>query len=136
MKGIYIRRISLALFCLYILAVGVLCFLKPDDLPQVERTFFGIPLDKVAHFLMFTPFTILSGLAFVQKDTGLGKGLAVIAILFIVGAGLAYATEVIQAHTGYRAYEMTDFFADLTGLTFGTVIAVLYMAITKRIENR
>lgn len=136
MEQVNIKKISMVLFCLYILAVCILCFMKPDDLPQVERTFFGIPLDKVAHFLMFLPFTILSGLSFVHKGCSLPKGLAVIAILFIVGAGTAYGTEVIQAQTGYRAYEIGDYLADLTGLGTGTLLAALYLIFTTRTGNR
>lgn len=136
MKGSDIKKLSLALFCLYIAAVAALCFMKPDDMPQVEKDFFGIPLDKVAHFLMFTPFTILSGMTFIHKERSLWKGLTVIVILYVVGAGAAYGTEVLQAQTGYRAYEMGDFFADLSGLSFGTVVSAVYLAATKRKETR
>ena len=46
-------------FCVYIASILALCLIKPDDLPQPEIYFFGLPVDKVVHFLMFLPFPVL-----------------------------------------------------------------------------
>ena len=45
-----------------------LCLMKPDDMPQPELYFFGLPLDKVADFLMFTPFPVLAVLMLWNKE--------------------------------------------------------------------
>jgi hypothetical protein len=58
------RIIFLLLFCLYIAAVAYLCFARPDEVPSLPETWFGLPADKVAHFLMFLPFPFLGYIAF------------------------------------------------------------------------
>ena len=94
-------------------------------------TFLGIPIDKCLHFLMFLPFPILAGLVFTDKERSFLSGLAIMTVLAVVGSGLAYGTELIQAHTGYRAYETEDFIADAIGICAGTVIFLSYTIITR-----
>ena len=119
-------------FCIYLAAVAVLCFARPESLPQIEvKTFLGIPIDKILHFIMFLPYTILSGLAFIGKDTRAAACMAVLILSVVTGAGISYGTEAIQAQTGYRAYEIGDFYADVTGIMTGTVVAVVYLIKTR-----
>ena len=44
------------LFFLYIAAVLYLCFGRFDNAPSIELNLWGIPTDKIVHFLMFFPF--------------------------------------------------------------------------------
>lgn len=125
------KRLHIVLFCLYLTAVVILCFMKPDDLPSVEKYLFGIPIDKIAHFTMFLPYPILCSLSFMRHDMNKFRRMCVLAIIVITGIGMAYGTEVIQAHTGYRAYEIKDFYADMTGMCFGTLITLTYILIQK-----
>ena len=125
------KRLHIALFCLYLTAVGILCFMKPDDLPSVEKYLFGIPLDKIVHFTMFLPYPVLCSMSFMNHDMKKQRSICVLAVIFISGAGMAYGTEVIQAHTGYRAYEIIDFYADMTGMTIGALITLTYILIKK-----
>ena len=53
------KILFISAFCIYLAAVFFLCLMKPDDLPQTELMLFGLPADKVAHFLMFFPFPVL-----------------------------------------------------------------------------
>ena len=130
-----LKKIYIAVFCIYLTAVALLCFLRPSSLPEVDiKTFLGIPIDKCLHFLMFLPFPILSGLVFIDKESGLLSGIAIMAVLAVVGSGLAYGTELIQAHTGYRAYEIGDFIADAIGICAGTA-AFLSYTITTRLKK-
>lgn len=123
-----LRRIYIAVFCVYLAAVGILCFISPSDLPEVDiTTFLGIPIDKVLHFLMFLPFPILSGMVFITRGGRTASEFFVMAILAITGIGVAYGTEVIQAHTGYREYEIGDFYADLIGIAAGTFVCLVYL---------
>ena len=46
----------------------MLCFTSSDKLPDIQKTIFGFPTDKVAHFLMFLPFPILFYMAW-DHDT-------------------------------------------------------------------
>ena len=90
------------------LAVGYLCFSRPDEIPSIPLDWFGIPTDKIAHFVMFTPFPILASLAFIPEKYGkFRKVLGIIAIAAL-GAVTAAATEQIQEVLGYRCYETKD----------------------------
>lgn len=126
------KKIYIATFCIYLTAVALLCFLNPSSLPEVDiRTFLGIPADKCLHFLMFFPYPVLAGLVFTDKENSVFNGLTIMTVLAVVGLGLAYGTELIQAHTGYRAYEIGDFIADAIGIGAGTVAFLSYTIITR-----
>ena len=135
MIKVNIKRLSTAAFCVYLVAVAVLCFLKPSSLPEVRfTTIFGIPVDKLVHFLMFLPYPILSGLSFMNRKLPIFVNMFILAILVTTGAGIAYGTEVLQAQTGYRSYEIADFNADLAGIAVGAVctfIGMLYIKLNK-----
>jgi VanZ family protein len=128
MKG---RRhhIYIVLFCLYILAVGVVCFARPDEIPQLPLDWFGLSSDKIAHFLMFIPFPILAWLTFVPERLSKScKSLSLIAIS-VIGAVIAAATEQIQGALGYRLYEIKDLFADFIGIAVGAIAILAYIAL-------
>ena len=52
------------LFAVYLAAVLVLCFGKFPSSEDVPKYLWGIPTDKIVHFLMFLPFPVLAYLAF------------------------------------------------------------------------
>ena len=58
------RVFKIVLFLVYVALVAWLCFgmFKPSQ--DIPRSLFGIPIDKVVHFLMFLPFPILGTIAF------------------------------------------------------------------------
>ena len=90
---------------------------------------FGIPTDKIAHFVMFAPFPILASLAFIPEKYGkFRKVLGIIAIAAL-GAVTAAATEQIQEVLGYRCYETKDMMADLIGIAAGAVAMMAYVAL-------
>lgn len=120
------------LLCIYLAAIIYLCFMKPDDLPEVPMTFFGLPLDKVVHFCMFAPFPILSFTAFYPKEATTWRQFMLLAVLVAFGAGMAYGTEQLQGMTDYRSYEMADFHADLTGLACGTAAVIAFILFRKK----
>ena len=123
----YRKQISLILFCLYIMAVAVLCFTQGEQLPELPNTWFGLSSDKVAHALMFFPFTILGYLSFTSEENSTLQKVAVLTVLIAVGCGMAYATESIQRVLGYRAYEISDMKADMAGLGLGTLISIMFI---------
>lgn len=126
------KTIYLTVFCAYLAAIALLCFARPENLPQIDvKTFLGIPIDKILHFFMFLPYTILAGLTFIGKDMRAGACTAVLILAVVTGAGISYGTEAIQAKTGYRAYEIRDFYADVTGMMTGTLAAVAYLIKTR-----
>lgn len=126
------KTISTLIFCVYLAAIAVACFIKGDNIPDVQFTLFGIPTDKIVHFCMFAPYPLLSFLTFKPSGTGKGRAALLVAVLTVFGAGLAYGTEMLQGITDYRAYEIADFHADLAGLAFGLVVLAAFMTYKRK----
>ena len=122
------KKISTILFCIYVVAVVLLCIIKTDSLPELPRNIFGIPLDKLTHFTMFFPFPILGYCAFYPTAEGYWRKAAVLAILFIIGCAFALSTERLQAMTSYRSCELLDMVADGVGLLAGSLTTLIYIA--------
>ena len=127
-----LKHISLAIFCCYILAVVLLCLIRTESLPELQKTFLGIPLDKVAHFMMFIPFPLLGYMSFHSERKEIWRTMAVLGILCILGVGFAFATERLQAMTTYRSCEPADMVADMTGIVSGAVVAAVTVFIRHR----
>jgi VanZ family protein len=123
--------ISRILFCLYVTAVILLCIIKTESLPELPKTFLGIPLDKIAHFIMFLPFPILSYATFCHKDSSIWRDLALMAIICITGGVFAYSTEILQSMTDYRSSDIMDIAADGAGLLSGTLATIIYILFRK-----
>lgn len=120
-----IKRIALVLFCIYVIAVTLLCVIQTDNIPELPKTFLGIPMDKVAHFVMFCPFVILGYSAFYPTHKALWRKIAVICILTVLGCVFAFATERLQALTSYRSCEIKDMAADGIGIFTGAMTALI-----------
>ena len=131
MKG-RIHTLYIITFCIYLAAVALLCFIKPSSLPEMDiKTFLGLPVDKVLHFIMFLPYPVLAGMVFINKEQKTAAAAVILTVLAITGIGVAYGTEIIQSHTGYRSYEIADFHADMIGIAAGTLLAAAYMTYTR-----
>ena len=90
MEGRY-KKIYIAIFCAYLAAVGLLCFLRPSSLPEMEvKTFLGIPIDKILHFIMFLPYPILAGLVFIRRDSTAAYFIAMLMIIAVTGICISY----------------------------------------------
>ena len=129
------RIFFIVAFCIYIAAVLYLCLMKPDDIPQPEFTLFGLPLDKVVHFLMFLPFPILSYSMLWKGNRRTLINLLILAASLICGVGLAFLTERLQAMTQYRSADIYDIYADMKGLATGSLLVLTNIAFVK-IRNR
>jgi VanZ family protein len=102
-------------------------------MPSFELTFFGLPIDKVVHFLMFLPFPFL---AFKTLDSEVPKhGRRGLLILGITAAGTALAalTEFVQGYLSYRSEDTYDLLSDYMGLGSGIIILIIYL-IFKRLR--
>ena len=111
---------------LYVIAVAWFCFAKFQRLPDVPRTLFGIPIDKVVHFSMFLPFPILAFLAYDHLTETPWQALAALVSICAVGGVFAGITELIQEQLAYRTKDINDFGADclaigLSGLLVFTI---------------
>ena len=87
---------------LYVVAVAYLCFANFHKLPDVPKTFLGIPMDKIVHFCMFFPFPILAFFAYDKL------------------------TEIIQGSLPYRSQDIHDFGADLLSIGISGLLVFLY----------
>ena len=125
------RIIAVVLFMAYLAIVSYLCFGKPDDLPQLPMNWFGLPADKIGHFLMFAPFTPLAYMSLVSDDMSSARNVMLIIIVIIAGTGLALGTELVQAHLQYRTAEKYDLLADMIGLSTGAFMTTLYIFFKK-----
>ena len=97
---------------LYVVAVAWLCFANLSKAPQLPRTLFGLPIDKVVHFLMFFPFPILAFLAYDHLTQTPWQALAALISICAIGGIFAGITEIIQGQLSYRTKDINDFGAD------------------------
>ena len=117
-------RISFRLLLLiYLAGVCLLCLIHSESLPQISFTLWGIPQDKIVHFLMFLPFPFLAEFSFGTGNSS-RRVLLRVALLFLVGAVLAGLTEYLQKISGYRSMELLDFVADCLGLALSCIIVL------------
>ena len=114
------------LLVLYLIALVWLCFGHFDSMPHVKRYYWGIPTDKIVHFLMFLPFPILAYFAFDRYAEKFWPSVAWTAAAFLAGILLAAGTEVGQAClTSYRSGDPNDFRADLVALGVSTLLVFI-----------
>ena len=89
--------ISRILFAVYLVAVAVLCFGNFQSSEDVPKDLWGLPMDKVVHFLMFFPLPVLAYLAFDRYQAK--RRPAILWVAVTVLGGCAYA-----AFTGCNDY--------------------------------
>lgn len=117
------------LFVLYLCAIAFLCFMHVDKLPDMQKFIFGIPTDKLAHFLMFLPFPILAYLAYDHLTNKVWSAVLFAVVTMLVGGLIAYGTEYVQGRLPYRSMDIRDFKADALALVVSSV-AVFIVDVT------
>ena len=91
------RILAILLFILYLCAVAYCCFGRFKDLPQIgQDSLWGIPMDKVVHFIIFFPFPILCYAAFRPKSEKGWRIALAVAIIFVIGCAVAAGTEIFH----------------------------------------
>lgn len=114
---------------LYIAIVAFLVLFDFSEGPQVPSVLWGIPTDKIVHFLIFTPYPILFyGSLHDITDRPYGHLILLMTIL-VTGCMLAFLTELAQSLTDYRSAEPLDFLADVAGLLASSFLILLSSAI-------
>ena len=129
MKRTSIFRI---LTVLYLAAVAFLCFSNFGSVRDVPLTIFGIPTDKIVHFLMFLPFPVVTFFSLRMKGAGVLRTILIIICLFALGCFLAWGTEYIQSKLPYRTMDPADFRADSLGLICGSVITFIICLFSRK----
>ena len=120
------------LFVLYIIAVCVLCFADAPDMPEVDKFILGIPMDKIAHFLMFAPFPFLAHLAFGRSGGNANYRVRFALLTFLAGEVFALATETVQYFLPTRTMELADFLADTIGIALCTVAMAIFFYLRRK----
>jgi hypothetical protein len=129
------RTFARVLFVLYLVAVAWLCFGKFSSVPDVPRSFWGIPTDKVVHFLMFLPFPLLAYGALGVRPRSFFLSLLLVAGIFAAGCVLSGGTEVVQSFLYWRSGDLRDFEADALALGISSGI-VLLIETVRQIRRR
>ena len=120
------RTFARILFVLYLIAVAWLCFGKFSSMSDVPRSLWGIPTDKVVHFLMFFPYPVLAFFAFSPRTKTVRSSLLWTIVTFLTGCAVAGATEIIQAKLlPYRMGDLNDFKADILALAVSSALVCL-----------
>ena len=121
------------MFILYLGVVLWCCFGNFQSLPDVPQEYFGIPTDKIVHFLMFCPFPILAYFAFDFHSKTVRSSLLFAATVFIIGCIFAAATEIGQAKlTTWRSGDPTDLIADISALALASIAVIIFDRIKQR----
>ena len=117
--------LSRIVFAVYILTVLVLCFGEFDSVQDVPKYLWGIPTDKIAHFLMFLPLTVLTYLAFDGYAKRRWTSILWVIVAFVFGCIFAAGTELVQSGLSYRSGDPADFQADILALLVSSLLVIL-----------
>lgn len=123
--------ISPVMLSIYFIILMILCFWHFQDMSEASTLVFGIPLDKIIHFLLFFPLPLLGYATFVKKTRNRWKSMFIIIVIMIAGCIIGGLTEIIQGLTGYRSCDINDFRADAFGMTASTIITLIWDAIRR-----
>ncbi len=106
--------------------IGVVLFLilydfSDQNMTDIPTTILGIPLDKIAHFMMFFSFAII--IYIYRKYHPKIKWLQRSIVLLILGVAFAITTELLQLTlTSYRSFDILDIIADICGVMTGIAL--------------
>ena len=134
MKAPKRRHMAILLFAFYLAAVAYLCFLKPGSIPVLQQFIFGIPTDKVIHFIMFLPYPILAYISFRPDRKGVLTHLLALIAIIAVGAAMAMGVERLQIAAG-RNYDIKDFYANIAGMAAGAAITLIFILARHRLDK-
>lgn len=107
---------------LYLAAIAFLCFSEFKDLPDVQKSFLGIPTDKLVHFAMFFPFPWIAYNAVDRKPKRIAEIIAGVVSVCSIGCIFAGITEIIQGMLPYRSEDKLDFAADCLAICLCSII--------------
>ena len=120
-----LRTLFRILLLCYLAALAFLCFWHFKSLPDVPRTLWSIPMDKVVHFCMFLPFPILVYLAVDRYTVKPWHSILFALGVFLLGCLLAAGTELIQGMTAWRSKDPLDFRADALALSISSLLVCI-----------
>ena len=120
------------LFAVYLAAVLALCFGKFPSSEDVPKYLWGIPTDKIVHFLMFLPFPVLAYLAFDRYPGKPGHSVLQTALACLAGCAFAVGTELVQSRLPWRSGDPADFRADALAVGVSSIIVLILVLAKKK----
>lgn len=114
-------------FVVYLVALAVLCFGKFPQSQDAPMELFGIPFDKIVHFLMFLPFPLLAYLAYDRYKGRSWSSVLWASAAFLVGCAVAAFTELVQSRLPWRSGDPADFRADALAVGVGSLIVLFFV---------
>ncbi|MBP5539069.1 MAG: VanZ family protein [Bacteroidales bacterium] len=113
-----VRNIGRGVLAVYVIAVLCLCLGTFQGPSGMWKTFLGIQMDKVFHFLLYLPYPALAFWAFYPKKNA-GRFLL---IVLLIGIAYSGAVEIMQAlFTDNRSAEWGDLLANTLGMAAGAM---------------
>ena len=109
----------------YFALVAWVCFGHFTQLPDMSQPIWGIPQDKLIHFVMFLPFPFLVMFTRRRRPATHRKALWLTVVSLVIGLAIAGATEWGQGLTLHRDRNPYDFLADAIALVFGSLIVLI-----------
>ena len=127
-----------AVFLVYIAAVLCLCLLNlSNKTPELPKYFLGIPMDKIAHFLMFFAYPATGWLMLTYNKTLKMRQGFTFPVLLITGLLFAAFTETAQGlFTTYREPDNMDFVADAIGILSCTFLSWAFQKPLRKLFDR
>ena len=120
-----IKRLFVYLFVIYIITIFFLCLYSfGDNQIDMPAFIFGIPIDKIAHFSMFLPFSTIAWLAGISL-LGQASFYRSMIIAPLIGALVAMTAELSQNLNPVREFDLLDLAANFSGLVAGTLIMLI-----------
>lgn len=121
------HRLILVVFAAYLATLALLYFGNFKISPDMPRELWGIPMDKIAHFLMFLPYPFLAH----RSLTGKRKWRNLVFVI-LSGIVLAYCLELTQ-HTvnPLRTSDPWDLLTNIASITVASFILSLVDLIRK-----
>ena len=136
MKRYFRLYLSRLILILYIISVFLLCFLNLGAETGIATEWFGIPTDKIAHFLMFFPYPALITFVFCKSGWNPMKFIGFLLVVLVTGIIIGGSIELLQGLTGYRGCDIKDFRADCLGLFTGALLTLSVWLAVRRKESR
>jgi len=130
LKNINRKLVGTVLLVVYFAAVAYLCFGHFEEMPDVPKYLFGIPIDKIVHFFMFFPMPLLFWFAYGELCKKPWQSIVFCIIAFLVSCLVAGGTEIGQSYTSYRSCDPLDFKADCIAILICSIITLIIDQIT------
>lgn len=108
------------LYGLYILIILILLIIPPSDGIKLDKMIFGIRTDLLIHATMFVPF-----MSYFWFQNWVKNSFKRFLKFFGYGVLFAAFCESLHLVVPYRSFDVIDFFANVTGLSIGSLIFLI-----------